>query len=97
LTKLSESNSGVFPVARLYEVIDGKNAVRAHGPREMPVWGKAYELQLKNIPGSTLSQDAIDAIVRVRILALIVHLNLAKQVGSTLIARCRPTRIPRLR
>jgi mono/diheme cytochrome c family protein len=75
LTKLSESNNGVFPVAGLYEVIDGKAAVVAHGTREMPVWGGAYEHQLKGVPGNTFSRDTIDALVRVRILALIEYIS----------------------
>lgn len=75
LTKLSATNNGVFPVARLYQVIDGGAAIVAHGTREMPVWGGTYERQLKGIPGSSLSQDTIQALVRVRILALIEHIS----------------------
>jgi mono/diheme cytochrome c family protein len=41
LTKLSAANGGVFPAARIYEVIDGRREVGAHGTREMPVWGRA--------------------------------------------------------
>ena len=37
LTKIQKNNSGVFPFDRLYEVIDGREAVGAHGPRDMPV------------------------------------------------------------
>lgn len=34
-----------LPAARIAEVIDGRSAVRAHGNREMPVWGeRLYEL-----------------------------------------------------
>ena len=38
LTKLSESNGGVFPFVRIFEMIDGRLDVVMHGPREMPVW-----------------------------------------------------------
>ena len=41
LTRLSAANNGVFPSDRLYEVIDGRRALGAHGTREMPVWGLA--------------------------------------------------------
>ncbi len=39
LTTLSKRNNGVFPFSRVYEIIDGREAVKAHGPREMPIWG----------------------------------------------------------
>jgi mono/diheme cytochrome c family protein len=41
LTKLSDANSGLFPSERLYEVIDGRRELWAHGTRDMPVWGLA--------------------------------------------------------
>ena len=39
LTQLSRHNNGTFPRQRVYDAIDGRAAVRAHGPRAMPVWG----------------------------------------------------------
>ena len=36
LTTLSRKNGGVFPIARVYNVIDGREAFKAHGTREMP-------------------------------------------------------------
>jgi mono/diheme cytochrome c family protein len=42
LTMLSKKNNGVFPVAHIYEVIDGRAAVKAHGPQDMPIWGADY-------------------------------------------------------
>ena len=42
LTELSKKNSGVFPFARVYEIIDGRQQVQAHGTREMPIWGRDY-------------------------------------------------------
>jgi hypothetical protein len=32
-----------FPVAEIARIIDGRILAKAHGPREMPVWGKVYE------------------------------------------------------
>jgi len=42
ITTLTKRNGGVFPITRVYEVIDGREEVKAHGPREMPVWGRDY-------------------------------------------------------
>jgi mono/diheme cytochrome c family protein len=40
LTVLAKNNGGVFPFSNVYEVIDGRKAVAAHGTREMPAWGR---------------------------------------------------------
>ena len=37
LTKLARNNGGVFPDARITEIIDGRQQVRTHGSRDMPV------------------------------------------------------------
>ena len=42
LSTLSKRNGGVFPFARVYEVIDGRQEVQAHGPKDMPIWGRDY-------------------------------------------------------
>lgn len=33
----------MFPYQRVYEVIDGRQAIGAHGPRDMPIWGARYQ------------------------------------------------------
>jgi mono/diheme cytochrome c family protein len=45
LTTLSNGNGGVFPFMRVYETIDGRNEVQAHGPRDMPIWGREFTAQ----------------------------------------------------
>src|SRR3989344_336784 len=42
LTVLSKRNGGVFPFARVFETIEGTHEFKAHGTREMPIWGKEY-------------------------------------------------------
>ncbi len=39
LTQLSKNNDGVFAFWDVYRTIDGRTAVKGHGPRDMPVWG----------------------------------------------------------
>lgn len=68
LTLLAKRNNGVFPFARVYEFIDGTQTVKAHGPREMPVWGADYQVK-----GAEYYMDIPydpQAYVRGRILAL---------------------------
>lgn len=42
LTTLSKKNGGVFPFARVFETIEGTHELKAHGKRDMPIWGKEY-------------------------------------------------------
>ncbi|HWS03165.1 MAG TPA: cytochrome c, partial [Gammaproteobacteria bacterium] len=44
ISTLAKRNGGVFPVSRVYDVIDGREAVKAHGTRDMPIWGKHYSV-----------------------------------------------------
>jgi mono/diheme cytochrome c family protein len=74
LTKLSEANKGVFPISRVYAAIDGRIEVVAHGTRDMPVWGETYTRELK-YPGSMLSKEMTESMVRVRMLALIEYIS----------------------
>lgn len=72
LTVLAKNNGGVYPFARVYEVIDGTKDVKAHGTRDMPIWGNDYKLKAAeyymDVPYDT------DAFVRARILALTEYL-----------------------
>jgi cytochrome c1 len=72
LTLLAKNNQGVFPMNRLYEVIDGAN-VPAHGSRDMPVWGRAYRMMDAEYYFDT--QYDAKALVRARILSLLEYIN----------------------
>ncbi len=43
LTLLSRKNDGFFPYGTVFDTIDGRSEVAAHGPRDMPVWGEALQ------------------------------------------------------
>jgi mono/diheme cytochrome c family protein len=76
LTKLSQNNSGVFPIARVYDVIDGRLQVIMHGTREMPVWGDVFRSELMaRVPRESMSPELRDAMVRVRILMVIEYIS----------------------
>ena len=78
LTKLSESNKGVFPFSRTYEVIDGRFEVETHGKRDMPVWGEVYKptwgSAQTGIP-PYVPKELVESIVRGRILALLEYIS----------------------
>ncbi len=45
LTTLAKRNDGVFPIAAVSEIIDGRMLIAAHGNREMPIWGMDVMVQ----------------------------------------------------
>lgn len=72
LTQLAKNNQGVFPMNRLYEVIEGGN-VAGHGGRDMPVWGRDY--RIKDAERMMEAPYDAEAMVRTRILALLEYIN----------------------
>ena len=64
LTQLTKNNNGQFPFWRMYRVIDGREEVKAHGPRTMPIWG----VELQVVEGSELRATG-------RILELVYYLK----------------------
>jgi mono/diheme cytochrome c family protein len=68
ITQLARRNGGVFPFQRVYETIDGTLLVKAHGTRDMPIWGRDYQARADeyyvDVPYSP------EFYVRTRILAL---------------------------
>lgn len=72
LTLLAKKNQGVFPMDRLYEVVDGAN-VPSHGSRDMPIWGRDY--RVKDAEYYFETPYNADAMVRGRILALLEYIN----------------------
>lgn len=72
LRQLSKKNGGVFPMARVYETIDGRSAVKAHGTRDMPIWGQRFSVEAAPIYDD-FPYDA-EAFVRARILGLIEYI-----------------------
>jgi mono/diheme cytochrome c family protein len=79
LTTLAKKNGGVFPFNRVYQTIDGRDAISSHGTREMPIWGYRFtppHYNLKYADDYTLSPPASsEATVRSRISAVIDYLN----------------------
>ncbi len=66
LTQLS-ARYGSFPVDSVYQAIDGRKDVEAHGPREMPVWG--------NIWGEEGGEPVADDIIEKRINELVEYIR----------------------
>lgn len=71
LTQLSKRNRGVFPFWRVYRMIDGREAIAQHGPREMPAWGNWFQIPQAEGSSSTDWRDQ----VRGRLWQLLVYLE----------------------
>ncbi len=75
LTTIQKNNGGVFPFDKLYAVIDGREIVAAHGPREMAVWGSEFRRDAAELSrGFPLSLLNAESFVRGRIVALIGYI-----------------------
>jgi mono/diheme cytochrome c family protein len=73
LTSLSKANKGVFPYQKVYEIIDGRQQLKAHGPGDMPIWGAEYSAKAATDYLLGVPYDR-EAFVRTRIIALIEYL-----------------------
>jgi mono/diheme cytochrome c family protein len=45
LTVLAKKNGGSFPFWQVYRAIEGREEIRGHGTREMPIWGDRFRAQ----------------------------------------------------
>ncbi len=70
LMLLAKENNGNFPTQRVARIIDGREEVAAHGPRDMPVWGQRFG-EAEEAAGQPVAQTA----VRERIQLLLQYLN----------------------
>ena len=76
LTVLAKNNGGVFPAQRVYEIIDGRREVAAHGPRTMPVWGRFFQVNVPDVPDEAVGFfDFRETTVHHKIQALIDYLK----------------------
>ena len=69
LTQLAKKNAGRFPFWQVYRTIDGREEVRGHGTRDMPVWGARFRADAKGDDAGSRSQIAG------RILSLVFYLQ----------------------
>lgn len=58
LRQLAKNNGGKFPFWEVYETINGQTEVRAHGTREMPIWGDRFRGEAGSDGKPALTQAA---------------------------------------
>jgi mono/diheme cytochrome c family protein len=74
ITTLAKRNGGVFPILKVTETIDGRHTVKAHGPRDMPIWGTDYLLDAKDKLATAETPFDPEVYVQYRIFALTEYL-----------------------
>jgi mono/diheme cytochrome c family protein len=74
LTVLAKNYAGVFPFARVYDVIDGRQVVGAHGPRNMLIWGNEFGREGEYRSGGNATSEEVNSYVRGKIIALIGYI-----------------------
>lgn len=68
LTQINKWNKGTFPFWTIYRVIDGREDMKGHGDRDMPIWGAQFRAE-------TGSSATAQSQVRGRILELVYYLE----------------------
>jgi mono/diheme cytochrome c family protein len=83
LTTLSLANKGVFPFDRIYEIIDGRYQIGAHGTTDMPVWGDRFSMDIIREYGEYNMEQF--KTVRCRILELVFFLATMQETKDAVI------------
>jgi mono/diheme cytochrome c family protein len=62
LTVLSKKNNGTFPYKQVFDTISGKNVIKSHGTREMPIYSLALAMPPQHGGGGSVrkSQYQVD-------------------------------------
>jgi len=68
LTQLSKKHQGQFPFWQVYRIIDGREEVKGHGTRDMPIWGEVFR---QPEGGQRLDETHVIG----RLLALVYHIQ----------------------
>jgi mono/diheme cytochrome c family protein len=64
LTRIADRYGGSFPDDWIYQSIDGRALVGAHGTREMPVWGtELWRVQGAEVAAGLKTEAVIDRLV----------------------------------
>lgn len=72
LTRIAARNDGVFPLERVFGIVDGRGGLRAHGG-PMPVWGDRFTAEAED--HRAYWPFGSEIVVRARILELVYYLQ----------------------
>lgn len=70
LTGIAKRNDGVFPVLKIFQLVDGRTAMKAHG-NPMPIFGRRFQSEVGDKAGAFGGELQ----VRARVLELVFYLQ----------------------
>ncbi len=76
LSAIAARRGGKFPTDEIMAQIDGRSVVEAHGPRDMPVWGRQFS---GDVGGGSLGEEVSSG----KIQALIHYLQSIQITGQS--------------
>jgi hypothetical protein len=72
LTRLTANTSDkVFPYLRVFQTVDGRASIRAHGTAEMPIWGDTFRRRI----GEEAGPFGSELLIRAKIVALVDYIE----------------------
>ena len=71
LTVLKAQNDDVFPYLDVFQIVDGRTTLRAHGTSAMPIWGDTFKREI----GDDAGPFGSELLVRARIVALVDYIE----------------------
>ena len=71
LSRLMANNNGVFPYLRVFQAIDGRTTLRAHGSTIMPIGGDYFARSL----GEAAGPFGRELLIRAKIVALVDYVE----------------------
>ena len=74
LTQIRKRSGGRFPVQKVYDSIVDIGGVRAHGQRDMPIWGERYNRRLIEQEGEFGASTGDISRTQARVLQLVFYL-----------------------
>jgi mono/diheme cytochrome c family protein len=75
LTQLAKKNNGKFPFLEIFQIIDGRAVVKAHGEGPMPIWGDRYTVESGAKGLEPYRSYTAEPFVRARILELTYYIQ----------------------
>jgi mono/diheme cytochrome c family protein len=75
LTALSKKNDGQYPFLQVFQTIDGRAVIKAHGAGPMPIWGERYIVASGAAGAEPYKTYSAEPFVRARILELTYYIQ----------------------
>lgn len=75
LTVLAKNNDGVFPYLYVFQTVDGRAVIPAHGSRVMPIWGSSFTREI----GESAGPFGAELLIRAKIVALADYVESLQQ------------------